>query len=73
MAELARQFILGAASIFLAPAGVLREPGYRITLPAATAMDAISGDFARASGDLSNAIRKVEQSVQLEFEHLEVG
>ena len=50
MAELARQFILGAASIFLAPARMLREPGYRITFTPPTATDAISGDFARASG-----------------------
>lgn len=73
MADFARQFILGAASIILAPAGALREPGYRITLPSNTATDAISGDFARVSADLAYAIRKVEKSVQLEFEHLEVG
>ncbi len=73
MTEVARQIILGMASIVLAPAGGLREPGYRITLPPNTSTDAICGDFARVSGDLGGAIRRVEKTVQLEFEHLEVG
>ena len=73
MNDFARQFILGAASIILAPAGMLPEPGYRITQPESTATDAIAGDFARVSADLSRSIRRVEKSVQLEFEHLEVA
>jgi hypothetical protein len=73
MTDFARQFILGAASIILAPAGMPPEPGYTITLPASTSTDAIAGDFARVSADFTRAIRRVEKSVQLEFEHLEVG
>ena len=67
MSEIARQFILGAASIILAPVGVTPGPGYRITLPAGSSTDAIAGDFARVSGDLTRAIRKVEKSSQLEL------
>jgi hypothetical protein len=73
MTDFAQQFILGAASIILAPAGLPPQPGYRITLPENTAKDAIAGDFARVSADFTRAIRKVEKSVQLEFERLEVG
>jgi hypothetical protein len=73
MTDFARQFMIGAASIILAPAGMPRQPGYRITLPPKTPNNAICGDFARVSADLTRAIRTVEKSVQLEFEHLEVG
>jgi hypothetical protein len=73
MTDFARQFMLGAASIILAPIGVPSQPGYRITVPYGTGNDAIAGDFARVSADLTRAIRKVETTVQLEFERLEVG
>jgi hypothetical protein len=73
MSDFARQVILGAASILLAPAGLMPQPGYRRTILERTATDAVSGDFARVSADLTRAIRTVEKSVQLEFERLEVG
>ena len=73
MGELTRQFLIGAASIILAPAGAVPSPKYRITIPGPTATDAIAGDVGRVSADLLRAIRKVEKTAQLEFDCLEVG
>jgi hypothetical protein len=68
MIQLARQFLLGAASVVLAPLGLLPAPRYRITVPEGTVRDAVAGDFARVAADFKKAHRQIEKRVQLEME-----
>jgi hypothetical protein len=68
MIQLARQFFLGAASLILAPIGLLPAPKYRITVPERTARDALAGDFARVAADFRSAHRTIEKRVQMEME-----
>jgi hypothetical protein len=68
MIQLARQFFLGAASVVLAPLGLLPAPKYRITVPEPTVRAAVAGDFARVAADFRSAHRKIEKTVQMEME-----
>ena len=65
-----RQLAVGAGSIFLVPVGLLPRPQFTVTVPSGTATEAIAGDFARISGDLRRATKKVEEARQLEFRNI---
>lgn len=67
MSEFVRQLLIGAGSIFLAPAGMLPQPQFRVTVPGGTAQQAIASDFSRVAADLCRATDRAERAAQLEL------
>jgi len=67
MKEFIRQLAFGAGSIFLAPAGMIPKPRFRITVPSPTATQDICYDFSRVAGDFRRSIERVEREGQLEL------
>ncbi len=67
MNEVVRQLLIGAGSIFMAPAGLLPQPRLRLTLPGSTVEQAIAGDISRVAADLCHATERAEMASQLEL------
>jgi hypothetical protein len=67
MKEIIRQLAVGAGSIFLAPAGIIPKPRFRITIPSPTATQDICYDFSRVAGDLRRSMERVEHEGQLKL------
>jgi hypothetical protein len=67
MKEIIRQLAVGAGSIFLAPAGRIPRPKFRITVPSPRATQDICYDFSRVASDLRRSIERVEREGQLEL------
>jgi hypothetical protein len=67
MKEIIRQLTVGAGLIFLAPAGRIPQPRFRITVPSPKATQDICYDFSRVANDLRRSIERVEREGQLEL------
>ena len=68
MKEALRQILIGAGSIFLAPAGGIPQAPLRITLPPSNSTSALAYDFHAVSRDFVRAIERVEHAGQMELE-----
>lgn len=68
MPEAIRQFLIGAGSVLLAPAGLIPpKSSYRVTVFSRGAAREIGGDFARFSSFMKREIERKESEKQLDL------